>query len=72
MFKKIYGAVKTSRIKKLIKEVDKEWKNWKELRRKSSWGGIAISGRINKLQQELYFHGDRSRTQLVEINIETF
>ncbi len=60
------------RILRLRKERDELWKAFNGLPRKESFSGLGLSGKLNKVQQELdALEGSRrSKRYYTEINIE--
>lgn len=38
---------------RLLKELEKEKKNWKSLPKRNSFSGLAVSGRLEEIQQVL-------------------
>jgi len=63
---------KLARIKRLRKDRDRLWKEFCRLPRRSSFSGLAVSGELNKVQQELErLEGKRkSKRYYTEIDIE--
>jgi len=63
---------KEAKILGLRKKRDDLWREFTSLPRRSSFSGIDVSGRLNKVQQELdKLEGDiRSKRYYTEINIE--
>lgn len=54
---------------RLFREFEKEKKNWKSLPRKSSFGGLAVSGHLNSIQQLMEKRGYDFESFHTEINI---
>lgn len=54
---------------RLLKEFEKEKKNWKSLPRKSSFSGLAVSGRLDSIQQLMEKRGYDFEPFYMEINM---
>ena len=56
--------------KELLKEFEAEKKNWNGLQKRGSFSGLAISGRLDTIQQLMEERGYAFKPIYMEINIE--